>query len=174
LIDRSGRILPWLKPGQALVRVRGWGEGVARITVPGELAEAKRSFRAPPEVPRARNAFITGSSRPAVSGMEPEEEAAALLLFLGLPARAILGKARAFFCGEQVWWVWGSGRVNRALVPARAALRLAELKRELLAKHKSGRAVIGALEAKLRKLKRNPTASELFHYWLTYVERKGG
>jgi hypothetical protein len=34
--------------------------------------------------------------------------------------------------------------------------------------------VIGALEAKLRKLKRNPTASALLHYWLTYVERKGG
>jgi hypothetical protein len=51
LIDRNGRILPWLKPGQALLRVRGWGERVARTTVPGELVEAKRSFRAPPEVP---------------------------------------------------------------------------------------------------------------------------
>jgi hypothetical protein len=51
LIDRNGRILPWLKPGQALLRVRGWGERVARVTVPGELVEAKRSFKAPPEVP---------------------------------------------------------------------------------------------------------------------------
>jgi hypothetical protein len=103
--------------------------------------------------------------------LEPEEEAAALLLFLGLPARAILGKARAFY-SEWVWWVWGSGRSNRALVPARAALRLAELKRELLAKR--GRAVVGELESRLRELKRNPTASELFHHWLTYVERAEG
>jgi AraC-like DNA-binding protein len=51
LIDRSGRVLPKLKPGQALMRVRGWGERVARVEVAGELIEAKRNFRAPPEVP---------------------------------------------------------------------------------------------------------------------------
>jgi|GEM_PF-6508473 len=51
LIDRSGRVLPKLKPGQALMRVRGWSERVARVEVAGELIEAKRNFRAPPEVP---------------------------------------------------------------------------------------------------------------------------
>jgi hypothetical protein len=51
LIDRSGRVLPKLKPGQALMRVRGWGDRVARVEVAGELIEAKRNFRAPPEVP---------------------------------------------------------------------------------------------------------------------------
>jgi hypothetical protein len=51
LIDPDGRILPQLKPGQALMRVRGWGLRVAPVTVPDELIEAKRSFRPPPEVP---------------------------------------------------------------------------------------------------------------------------
>jgi AraC-like DNA-binding protein len=51
LIDPDGEILPKLKRGQALVRVRGWGRRVAPVTVPDELIEAKRSFRPPPEVP---------------------------------------------------------------------------------------------------------------------------
>jgi AraC-like DNA-binding protein len=50
-IDPDGEILPKLKRGQALARVRGWGLRVAPVTVPGELIEAKRNFRPPPEVP---------------------------------------------------------------------------------------------------------------------------
>jgi hypothetical protein len=51
LIDRDGGTLPRLKPGQALLLVRGWGRRVVSITVPRELIEAKRSFKPPPEVP---------------------------------------------------------------------------------------------------------------------------
>jgi len=51
LIDRDGGTLTRLKPGQALLLVRGWGRRVVSITVPRELMEAKRSFKPPPEVP---------------------------------------------------------------------------------------------------------------------------
>jgi hypothetical protein len=50
-IDPDGKILPKLKPGQALLRVRGWGDRIAPVAAPGELVEAKRSFRSPPEIP---------------------------------------------------------------------------------------------------------------------------
>lgn len=51
LIDRDGGTLTRLKPGQALLLVRGWGKRVVSVTVPRELIEAKRSFKPPPEVP---------------------------------------------------------------------------------------------------------------------------
>jgi hypothetical protein len=50
-IDPDGRILPKLKLGQVLLRVRGWGDRIALTAAPSELVEAKRSFKAPPEVP---------------------------------------------------------------------------------------------------------------------------
>jgi hypothetical protein len=51
LVDRGGKTLPRLKPGQALLRVRGWGERVVHIAAPRELVEARRWFKPPPEVP---------------------------------------------------------------------------------------------------------------------------
>jgi len=51
IIDPRGEVLPRLKIGQALLRVRGWGEGLATITVPRELVEARHYFKPPPEIP---------------------------------------------------------------------------------------------------------------------------
>jgi len=82
----------------------------------------------------------------------PEAEAAALLLYLGLPAKAIHGHAEEAANGSGwVWWVWGRYRSKRAPIPASDAERLKELQSALKKRHKSAVALTRSLQAQAAK-----------------------
>jgi hypothetical protein len=80
----------------------------------------------------------------------PEGEAAALLLYLGLPATAIFGRAVEDM-GQWAAWSWGSYPSKRALIPADCAARLAYLKDALRQRHKNDVALLRSLQSQMRK-----------------------
>jgi hypothetical protein len=84
----------------------------------------------------------------------PEGEAAALLLYLGLPTTAILGSPQPIESAPRsdwVWWVWGKYPSKRALIPSVYASRLVELYDILKAKHRSRRALLRSLQYQAAK-----------------------
>ena len=84
----------------------------------------------------------------------PEGEAAALLLYLGLPTTAVFGfpqPVESAQRSEWVWWVWGKYPSKRALVPSVYATRLMELYELLKSKHKSRKALLRSLQYQTAK-----------------------
>jgi len=84
----------------------------------------------------------------------PEAEAAATLLYLGLPAKAILGRVEG--PGDRngwVWWVWGRYPSKRALIPANAASRLEELRETLRERHRSELSLVRSVQIQAAKFK---------------------
>jgi len=80
----------------------------------------------------------------------PEGEAAALLLYLGLPATAIFGRVIEDM-GSWVVWSWGNLPSKKALIPAGYAARLAYLKDALRQRHKNDISLLRSLQAQMRK-----------------------
>jgi hypothetical protein len=84
----------------------------------------------------------------------PEGEAAALLLYLGLPTTAIFGSPQPVESAQRsewVWWVWGRYPSKRALIPSVYASRLMELHDLLKAKHRSRKALLRSLQYQASK-----------------------
>jgi len=84
----------------------------------------------------------------------PEGEAAALLLYLGLPTTAIFGSPQPIGSATRpdwVWWVWGRYPSKRALVPSVYASRLMELYDLLKSKHRSRKALLRSLQYQAAK-----------------------
>ena len=82
----------------------------------------------------------------------PEGEAAALLLYLGLPTTAVFGSPQPVEPrSEWVWWVWGRYPSKRALIPSVYAGRLMELYDLLKAKHRSRRSLLRSLQYQAAK-----------------------
>jgi hypothetical protein len=79
----------------------------------------------------------------------PEAEAAALLLYLGLPAKAIFGRVIEDL-GQWVCWSWGPYPSKRALIPSSRAQRLSSL-RDALKESKSEKALLRSLQMQTRK-----------------------
>ena len=82
----------------------------------------------------------------------PEGEAAALLVYLGLPTTAIFGSPQPVEPAQDwVWWVWGKYPSKRALIPSVYASRLMELHDLLRARHRSRKALLRALQYQAAK-----------------------
>ena len=80
----------------------------------------------------------------------PEAETAALLLYLGLPATAVLGHVSADK-GGWVVWTWGPYPSKRALIPSSAATRLRELAAILKERHASEGALLRSLQYQMQR-----------------------
>jgi hypothetical protein len=80
----------------------------------------------------------------------PEGEAAALLLYLGLPATAIFGRVIEDM-GSWAIWSWGNLPSKRALIPVGYASRLTYLREVLQQRHKNNVALLRSLQAQMRK-----------------------
>lgn len=84
----------------------------------------------------------------------PEGEAAALLLYLGLPTTAVFGSPQPIGSAprsEWVWWVWGKYPSKRALIPSACASRLMELYGLLKSRHRSRKALLRSLQYQAAK-----------------------
>jgi len=84
----------------------------------------------------------------------PEGEAAALLLYLGLPTTAVFGSPHPVETAPRsdwVWWVWGKYPSKRALIPSAYASRLMELYELLRARHRSRKALLRSLQYQAAK-----------------------
>jgi hypothetical protein len=84
----------------------------------------------------------------------PEGEAAALLLFLGLPTTAVFGSPQPLAPAQRsdwVWWVWGRYPSKRALIPSPYASRLMELHDLLKSKHRSRKALLRSVQYQAAK-----------------------
>ena len=102
----------------------------------------------------------------------PEGEAAALLLYLGLPTTAIFGSPQPIESAPRsdwVWWVWGRYPSKRALIPSVYAGRLMELYDLLKAKHRSRRSLLRALQ--YQAAKRGIRWSVVRRVWQAYLGR---
>jgi len=114
-------------------------------------------------VPAASREAASKESREAVELLErlrlklfdpppatPEAEAAALLLYLGLPAKAIFGRVIEDL-GQWVVWSWGPYTSKRALIPSSRAQRLSSLRDALKERHKNETALLRSLQMQTKK-----------------------
>jgi hypothetical protein len=114
-------------------------------------------------VPAASREAASKKSREAVELLErlrlklfdpppatPEAEAAALLLYLGLPAKAIFGRVIEDL-GQWVVWSWGPYPSKRALIPLSCAQRLSSLRDALKKRHRNETALLRSLQMQTRK-----------------------